>query len=241
MMIASTEGKIGRKFADRLEDVKAYASMIFSGAVMLFAVVNAINGGEGVSVRVITVLAVSCGLVMIAGFRGTSGDAGTSARKYGIKETEEGRGAFMKKFIDGVVAVKTSACMIFSGTIILFSIINALSGKTDVPIKTIASLAVLAIFCTFVQMVAFTDIFIKNLSYVLRMAVFFVPVFAIFAAVGWLFKWFPAEVEGMVTFGVIFLIVFAGATVGFEIYYKMSGRKYDGLLGEYRKNKEREN
>ncbi|MDR2750709.1 MAG: hypothetical protein LBC41_08625, partial [Clostridiales bacterium] len=100
MMIASTEGNAGRKFADRLEDVKAYASMIFSGAVMLFAVVNAINGGDGVSVRVITVLAVSFGLVMIAGFRGTSGGVGTPE---GIKETEKGRGAFMKKFIDGVV------------------------------------------------------------------------------------------------------------------------------------------
>jgi hypothetical protein len=146
----------------------------------------------------------------------------------------------MKKFMDGLVAVKTSACMIFSGTVILFAIVNAINGEADVPIKAIASLAVLAIFCTFVQLVAFTDIFIKDLSYVLRMAVFFVPAFAIFAAVGWLFKWFPAEVEGLATFGVIFIIVFALATVAFEIYYKMTGRKYDGLLGEYRKKREME-
>ena len=34
------------------------------------------------------------------------------------------------------------------------------------------------------------------------------------------------------------LIVFAAMTLGFEMYFRVAGRKYDGLLGQYRKEHE---
>jgi len=40
----------------------------------------------------------------------------------------------------------------------------------------------------------------------------------------------------MIFAGVI-LIIFVGGTISFEIYYHMMGKKYDGLLGLYRKEK----
>ena len=30
-------------------------------------------------------------------------------------------------------------------------------------------------------------------------------------------------------------------TVGFDIYFQFTGRKYDGLIGQYRRKKEEEN
>jgi len=38
-------------------------------------------------------------------------------------------------------------------------------------------------------------------------------------------------------FAGIILVIFIGGTVSFEIYYYITGRKYDGLLGLYRKEK----
>ena len=38
----------------------------------------------------------------------------------------------------------------------------------------------------------------------------------------------------------VFFFVFAVMTVGFDIYFRVTGRKYDGLIGRYRKEKEEE-
>ena len=38
----------------------------------------------------------------------------------------------------------------------------------------------------------------------------------------------------------IFFLIFLVMTVGFEIYFRITGRKYDGLIGQYRKQKENE-
>mgnify|MGYP006922381988 CR=1 FL=1 len=36
----------------------------------------------------------------------------------------------------------------------------------------------------------------------------------------------------------MFVVIFLAMTVGFDIYFRLTGRKYDGLLGQYRKEKE---
>jgi len=36
----------------------------------------------------------------------------------------------------------------------------------------------------------------------------------------------------------IILVVFIGGTISFEVYYYLMGKKYNGLLGQYRKEKE---
>ena len=50
---------------------------------------------------------------------------------------------------------------------------------------------------------------------------------------------FPADQAGAwVLFIVIFFLIFLVMTVGFDLYFRVTGRKYDGLLGQYRKEKE---
>ena len=36
----------------------------------------------------------------------------------------------------------------------------------------------------------------------------------------------------------IFFLTFIGMTIGFDIYFRITGRKYDGMIGQYRKQKE---
>ena len=36
----------------------------------------------------------------------------------------------------------------------------------------------------------------------------------------------------------MFFLTFVGMTIGFDIYFRITGRKYDGLLGQYRREKE---
>ena len=146
----------------------------------------------------------------------------------------------MKKFMEGVVEWKTYAAMMFAGTIILYTAISFILGERSVPISAIAYLLVLSAIGTFIQFLAFTDRIIKKMRYTARMAIFAIPFFAVLASVAYFFEWFPMDAMHWLVFAGIYLTVFAVMAIGFEIYYRAMGKKYDGLLGQYRRQKESE-
>ena len=43
----------------------------------------------------------------------------------------------------------------------------------------------------------------------------------------------------MKTFIIIFIVIFIIMTIGFEVYFRIVGKKYDGLLGQYKKEREK--
>lgn len=147
----------------------------------------------------------------------------------------------MKKFFEGVMEWKTPASLLFSGSVILCIVIMAFLGKTEIPIPMLVSLLIISAVGSFLQFLAFSNHIIKKMRYSLRMIVFILPFFALLAANALWFRWFPAGLAGgWLTFTGIFIVVFIGMTVGFEIYYRVTGKKYDGLLGQYRQNREQE-
>ena len=55
----------------------------------------------------------------------------------------------------------------------------------------------------------------------------------------WKLNWFPTQRAGAwALFIGMFFLIFIVMTVGFEIYFRLTGRKYDGLIGQYRKQRE---
>ena len=146
----------------------------------------------------------------------------------------------MKKFMECVMEWKTYAALMFSGTIILSLVYSIYMGEDVIPVSVIIYLLIFSVAGTFLQYLAFTDRIIKKMRYSSRMIVFAVPFFAILVSIAVFFNWFPMEVSGWLTFTVIYLIVFAVMSFGFEIYFQAQGKKYDGLLGQYRKQKEEE-
>ena len=90
------------------------------------------------------------------------------------------------------------------------------------------------------QVVAFSNLLFKKLSYGWRMAVFAVPFFAVLTAFAVGFEWFPTENAGAwVSFAVVFIVILAAITAGIELYYRLSGRKWDDRLDWYRRRKEK--
>ena len=72
------------------------------------------------------------------------------------------------------------------------------------------------------------------------MAVFAVPFFAVLTAFAVGFEWFPTENAGAwVSFAVVFIVILAAITAGIELYYRLSGRKWDDRLDWYRRRKEK--
>ncbi len=144
----------------------------------------------------------------------------------------------MKKFMEGVMEWKTAACLMFTGCVILLAVIMLLMGENVLSIATLASMLIVSSLGSLLQMLAFTDRVFKKLRYSARMLVFAVPFLAVLALNAYIFRWFEPESGYGLTFILIFLAVFAGMSVGFEIYYRAMGKKYDGLLGQYRKQRE---
>ena len=73
-----------------------------------------------------------------------------------------------------------------------------------------------------------------------RRSLLFVALFLpLLVLMAWRGKWFPMEQAGAwVTFFGMFFLTFIGMTIGFDIYFRITGRKYDGMIGQYRKQKE---
>lgn len=143
----------------------------------------------------------------------------------------------MKKFCDLILKWKMAACMMFTGACMVFMIITFAMGHTSIPIGYLVDLMIVSFIGTFIQAIAFTTVFIKKMIYPLRLLLFvicFLPVLAVFA---WKRQWFPIQYVGAwLTFILIFVGIFVVITAGFEIYYRVTGRKYDGLLGEKQRN-----
>ena len=145
----------------------------------------------------------------------------------------------MKNFLEGLLEWKTWAALMFSGTMVIYIVIAVLMGATEIAILEIVSLLILSAAGTFIQYLAFGPRIIKRMRYTVRMIVFAVPFLTLLSGVAYFFEWFPRE-GGIywLWFIGIFLVAFAGASISFEIYFKVTGKKYDGLLGQYRKRLE---
>ena len=147
----------------------------------------------------------------------------------------------MKNFFETVLEWKSAAALMFSASIVLCVVVLLFLGETHVPIPMIASLLVVSAVGTFLQMLAFSDRIIKRMRYTLRLLLFAAPFLALLAGNAWFFHWFHVEdALHWLVFASIYLVVFVGGTISFEIYFSLMGKKYDGLLGQYRKQKESE-
>ena len=144
----------------------------------------------------------------------------------------------MKNFLEGVLAWKTAAALMFSASVVICIVLLLFLGEAVIPIPVLISLLLVSAGGTFLQMLAFTDRIIKKMRYAARMLLFAIPFLALLAANAYLFRWFPLDgALYWLLFVGIFLVTFIGGTVAFEIYFRVMGKKYDGLLGEYREQK----
>ena len=146
----------------------------------------------------------------------------------------------MKKFLKAALEWKTAASLLYLGAMLVYLVFCAVFRKTQVETSMLWMLLLVCAAGSLIQVLCFTDWVLKKLRYTWRLALFcglFLPLLAI---VAWAFHWFPMEGVAWLAFLGIFLAVFIAMTLGFEMYYRLTGRKYDGLLGQYRREKEQQ-
>ena len=145
----------------------------------------------------------------------------------------------MKRFLKGVVAWKTSACMIFTAAIFFYLFFCWIYDTREVSTGMLWTLFWASAGASLIQAVCFSDWLIKKMRYTRRSLLFVLLFLPTLAFAAWKAEWFPIENLGSwAVFVGAFFITFIVMTIGFDIYFRITGRKYDGMIGQYRKEKE---
>jgi len=146
----------------------------------------------------------------------------------------------MKRFIECSAEWKSWAALCFSGAVIVCALILALTGQNEMPLDMLLSLLIISTVGTGLQYLIFGSHLIQRMHYALRILLFAVPFFVLLAANAYFFQWFPLDNSfAWLMFIRIFFAVLLFLIIGFECYFRAIGKKYDGLLGEYRKRREK--
>ena len=145
----------------------------------------------------------------------------------------------MKQFLKGLVEWKTSACMIFTAATFFYLFFCWVYGTREVSTTMLWTLFWASAAASLIQAVCFSDWIIKKMRYTWRSLLFVLLFLPVMSLAAWKTEWFPADQTGAWGMFIgIFFLIFLVMTIGFDIYFQVTGRKYDGLIGQYRKKKE---
>lgn len=145
----------------------------------------------------------------------------------------------MKNFFKGVVEWKTSACMIFTASMFFYLFFSWIFDNHEVSTTLLWTLFWASAGASLIQAVCFSNWIIKKMRYTWRSILFVVLFLPALMLAAWKGEWFPMDQVGAwAMFIGMFFLIFIAMTIGFDIYFRITGRKYDGMLGRYRKEKE---
>lgn len=147
----------------------------------------------------------------------------------------------MKRFFKGVAELKTSICMLYTAAMTIYLFFCTVFGHRQTTLATLWTLLAASAASALLQALCFSTWVFRKMRYTLRSVLFVALFLPVLCAAAWQGEWFPLSQPGAwVMFFGIFFLFFIGFTVGFEIYYRAAGKKYDGLIGQYRRQKEEE-
>ncbi|MBD5118085.1 MAG: hypothetical protein HDT37_03085 [Clostridiales bacterium] len=147
----------------------------------------------------------------------------------------------MKKFFQVAAAIKECTALCYTAAMCFYMFFLWVFKQETADLPTLFSLLIVAIAAGTMQVAAFSNLLFKKLAYGWRLVLFFVVFGGILTAFAVGFGWFPTDSVGAwVSFGAAFIVIFAAITAGIELYYRLSGRKWDDKLDWYRKSRGKE-
>ncbi|MCI9406464.1 MAG: hypothetical protein HFK04_06085 [Oscillospiraceae bacterium] len=147
----------------------------------------------------------------------------------------------MKRFFQGMIEWKRSASLLYTGAMVLYLFFCTIFGHMQISLTMLWTLLAVSLASALIQGICFSSWIIKKMRYTWRSFLFIALFFPLLSFTAWKAEWFPTEQLGSwVLFSAIFLLIFVVMTIGFHIYYRAAGKKYDGLVGRYRRQKEEE-
>ncbi len=146
----------------------------------------------------------------------------------------------MKKFFQVCTSIKELTALCYTAAMCFYMFFLWVFKQEDASLSMLFSLLLVCMAAGTMQVAAFSDLLFKKLAYGWRLMVFVVPFGAVLTATAVICGWFPTDqTAAWVMFGVVFVLIFVAITGGIELYYRLSGRKWNDRLDWYRKNGEK--
>ncbi len=144
----------------------------------------------------------------------------------------------MKKFFQVCTSIKELTALCYTAAMCFYMFFLWVFKQEDASLSMLFSLLLVCMAAGTMQVAAFSDLLFKKLAYGWRLMVFVVPFGAVLTATAVICGWFPTDqTAAWVMFGVVFVLIFVAITGGIELYYRLSGRKWNDRLDWYRKNR----
>ena len=147
----------------------------------------------------------------------------------------------MKKFFQVCTSIKELTALCYTAAMCFYMFFLWVFKQEDASLSMLFSLLLVCMAAGTMQVAAFSDLLFKKLAYGWRLVVFVVPFGAVLTTMAVACGWFPTDQAGAwVTFGAVFVLIFVTITGGIELYYRLSGRRWDDRLDWYKKNRQLE-
>ncbi len=139
----------------------------------------------------------------------------------------------MKRFFEIVFSVKANACLSFTAMMIICTLIELIWGVPLVTPWRVIQYVALSAITGLLQYICFGGRMLEKASYFVRAAIFLPVLLVVLTAFALVFRWFPTgELAAWGIFFGIALVIFLGLLAGFEVMFRVTGRRYTTLLGE---------
>ncbi len=131
-----------------------------------------------------------------------------------------------------------ATCIMFTVLMAWFLAMGYLFAGPSYGLNLTASLLAAAVGLAALQALWFTGAAFKKLAYPARIAGFGACGLPVIALCAWLGQWIPAEAGpyASATFAVVYLVILAGMTIGYSVYFKRTAGSYDEALERYRRD-----
>ena len=140
----------------------------------------------------------------------------------------------MKKFLQFVMAIKTTACLAFTAEVMLITVASMIFGRGSIPISYIWQMIFLALTFSKLQYFVFSENTLGDMKTTGRMAVLEGAMLAVLSAFAFAFQWFPADsVINWLIFVVVYAVIFHIAAFALRVVFRLGGMKYNEMLNAY--------
>ena len=144
----------------------------------------------------------------------------------------------MKRFTEVVFSIKLNACLCFTGLMIVSALVELIWRIPLLAPWRVIQMLVLSLVCGGLQYIFYSGQVVKSMGTLQRVGCFALLLFAAVTAFAVAFRWFP--VERLAAWGIflgIFAVGFVAVGAGFEIMFRITGRRYTSLLGQAQNQK----
>ncbi|WP_070000120.1 DUF3021 family protein [Cellulosilyticum sp. I15G10I2] len=144
----------------------------------------------------------------------------------------------MKKYMEIIVQFKFVWGLFFTGSIIIYTIINMLLGKTSMDFITVWQFILLTITLTFIYYLIFGEFILKTLHVRYKVLVHFLLSYMTLLIGAHLLKWIDtSNVSHLGLFTIGCIILYLAVSLSFFMYYKSTGEQLNKKLALYKRQK----